>query len=123
LTDGSGAFEFLKALLLQYFNASGTTVAEYGDALTPDGRPSPEEFEDGFLKHFRKNIPSPAKKPRSFHLPFKLNGRPRFRILMAKMPLAEIITRSKSIQVSITDRIRFCYTALYDDRSYRVIIS
>lgn len=109
LTDGSGAFEFLKVLLLRYFEASGIDTSAHGAGLRPGELPDDEEFEDGFSKYFQENIPSPRQKPKSFHLPFKLNDRPRFRVLMAKIPLTQINERSKMHKVSITEYLVSVY--------------
>lgn len=86
LTDGGGGFEFLKTLLLTYFDECCISVADNIPALKASEKPREEEFEDGFSKYFQGNIPSPRKKPKSFHLPFKLNDQPRFRLLIAKLP-------------------------------------
>jgi NRPS condensation-like uncharacterized protein len=109
LTDGAGAFEFLKALLLQYFEALGMDTSGYCAALEPGQQPAEEEFEDGFSKYFQENVPSPGKKPRSFHLPFALSNRPRFRVLMAKIPISQISERSKAHKVSITEYLVSVY--------------
>jgi NRPS condensation-like uncharacterized protein len=103
LTDGGGGFEFLKTLLLTYFEACCIPIKEEISFMKPEDVPVEEEFEDSFSRYFRGNIPSPKKKPKSFHLPFILNNRPRFNVLVASMSLQEISARSKSYQVTITE--------------------
>ncbi len=102
LTDGGGAFEFLKTLLIAYLQANGVSIAREIPALRPDEVPLPEEFEDGFSKYFQKNIASPKRKPRSFHLHFKLNDPPRFNVLIAKLPLTGIHQKAKDHHTTIT---------------------
>ncbi|MBT1706355.1 hypothetical protein [Chryseosolibacter indicus] len=102
LTDGGGGFEFLKSLLLTYFDKCCISVPDHVTALKPDEDPSREEFEDAFSAHFQENIPSPKKKPKSFHLPFALNNPPRFNVLVAKLSLADISAKSKMYKVTIT---------------------
>ena len=109
LTDGGGAFEFLKTLLLTYFEVSGIKPSQAESWLNPNEPPSPEEFEDGFSKYFQQHIPSPKKKPRSFHLPFALNAPPRFNVLIAKADLSQVSKKSKSYGVSITDYLVAIY--------------
>lgn len=109
LTDGGGGFEFLKTLLLTYFDECCISVADNIPALKASEKPREEEFEDGFSKYFQGNIPSPRKKPKSFHLPFKLNDQPRFRLLIAKLPLNHITLRSKAHNVSITEYLVAVY--------------
>jgi NRPS condensation-like uncharacterized protein len=109
LTDGGGGFEFLKTLLLAYLDACCISVDKEIPALKPHDVPSAEEFEDGFAKYFQKDIPSPKKKPPSFHLPFKLKDQPRFSILIAKVPLGEISQKAKENNASITEYLVAAY--------------
>lgn len=108
LTDGGGAFEFLKTLLLTYFASCGISLRETL-SMKPCEAPSVEEFEDAFSEHFQKNIPFPKKKPKSFHLPFPLNTPPRFGVIVANIPLADIAWKSKAYQVSITEYLVAVY--------------
>jgi NRPS condensation-like uncharacterized protein len=109
LTDGGGGFEFLKTLLLTYFDECCSPVQDNISSLKANESPGEEEFEDGFSKYFQGNIPSPKKKPKSFHLPFKLNDSPRFRVLIAKLPLREVSLKSKAYHVSITEYLVAVY--------------
>ena len=109
LTDGGGAFEFLKTLLLTYFDVCGTAPPPDERWLHPQEPPSSEEFEDGFSKYFQKHIPSPKKKARSFHVPFALNAPPRFNVLVAKADLSQVSKQSKSYGVSITEYLVAIY--------------
>ena len=127
LTDGGGGFEFLKTLLLTYFEACCISFKEEISFMKPEDVPEEEEFEDSFSRCFRGNIPSPPKKPKSFHLPFSLNKRPRFNVLVASIPLNEITAKSKSYQVTITEylvgvylhALQFIYKRLSDFRKRR----
>lgn len=109
LTDGGGGFEFLKTLLLTYFDECCISGMDNIPALKADEAPRKEEFEDGFSKYFQGNIPSPKKKTKSFHLPFKLNDSPRFNVLVAKLALNQISLRSKDYRVSITEYLVAVY--------------
>lgn len=102
LTDGVGAMEFLKTLLFAYFESDQISVNPDETSMKYDEKPSAGEFEDGFSRYFQKDIPSPKKKPRSFHLPFKLNSHPRFQILVAKLSLSGLSKKSKTFGTSIT---------------------
>lgn len=109
LTDGGGAFEFLKTLLLTYFDACCIPDIEGVSSLNPADVPSQEEFEDAFSKHFQEKIPIPKKKPKSYHVPFKLDDQPRFKVLVAKTPLSQISAVSKANKVSITEYLVSVY--------------
>ena len=109
LTDGGGGFEFLKTLLYTYFDRCCISFKESTSFLKPDESPDPEEFEDAFSKYFQNKIPSPKKKPKSFHLPFCLNNPPRFNALIAKTSLDDMSNLSKSNKVSITEYLVSVY--------------
>lgn len=109
LTDGGGGLEFLKTLVLAYFDVCGLSFETGITALHPDDIPALEEFEDGYSKYFRSNIPSPKKKPRSFHLPFQLHIPARFNILVSKVPLSEVCRKSKTYGVSVTEYLVAIY--------------
>ncbi|HEX6890337.1 MAG TPA: hypothetical protein VF141_06585 [Chryseolinea sp.] len=101
LTDATGAMEFLKTLLFAYFESNNNDVQTVA-TLNYNDAPLAEEFEDGFSRYFQKDIPSPHKKPPSFHLPFKLKAQPRFEVLVAKLALSQVSARAKEYQTSIT---------------------
>lgn len=118
LTDGGGGFEFLKTLLLTYFDECCISVLDNIPALKWSESPAEEEFEDGFSKYFQDDISSPKKKSKSFHLPFNLNAPPRFKLLIAKLPLDQLSLKSKILKVSITEYLVAAYLfslqAIYD---------
>jgi NRPS condensation-like uncharacterized protein len=82
---------------------------DHATFLKPGESPTPEEFEDAFSKYFQEKIPAPRKKPKSFHLPFKLNDPPRFNVLVAKISLADISNFSKLNKVSVTEYLVSVY--------------
>lgn len=102
LTDGSGGMTFLKTLLHAYFENCYGSLLSPASPLKYNEVPLAEEFEDGFSRYFQRDIPSPRKKPTSFHLPFRLKSQPRFDVLMAKLRLSEVSARAKEYQSSIT---------------------
>jgi NRPS condensation-like uncharacterized protein len=102
LTDGTGAFEFLRSLLLTYFQAHGTIIPENVSFLRPGQTPSEKEFEDSYNKYFREKTPVPKKVPKAFHVPFRLNSIPRFTVVTAVLSLETVSAKAKEFGVSIT---------------------
>ena len=102
LTDGGGALEYLKSLLFTYLTLTGRHIASSGKIILPESPVSNEEFEDGYNKYFRK-LPPPSRLVKAWHLPFKLNERPRLRVLHAEVKLDEILEVSRKLKVSITE--------------------
>lgn len=102
LTDGTGGFEFLKSLLLTYFQIEGIMIPDSFPFLRPGEEPSEKEFEDSYQKYFRQEIPTPKKIAKAFHVPFKLNNVPRFNVLAGMLSMELISRKSKEYGVSIT---------------------
>lgn len=103
LADGAGAFEFLKSLLITYFETRGLlTDPSEVSFHRPHEEPSPEEYEDAFSKYVQINLPSPLKIPKSFHLPFELRPMPRFRVMSFLLRINEVSAVSKKHKVTIT---------------------
>jgi NRPS condensation-like uncharacterized protein len=109
LTDGTGALEFLKTLLISYLQQCGFELKTLPSFLRPEEDPGHEEYEDAYNKHFKKIEGRPVKVPRAFHVPFSLRRKPRFDILTAIIPLASIIRKAKSYEVSLTAYLTAVY--------------
>lgn len=58
LTDGTGALAFLNGLLLAYLRIRGIPAESGGLVLDPREEPDPLEFEESFLKYYRKVPPA-----------------------------------------------------------------
>lgn len=101
LTDGGGALEYLKSLLYTYFMLIGRQISSPGDIIIPGTVISDEEMEDGYNKYFQK-LPPPAPTVKAWQLPFKLNNKPRLRVLSAEVNVDEILDVSRKFHVSVT---------------------
>ncbi|MDR6568111.1 MULTISPECIES: hypothetical protein [Chitinophaga] len=102
LTDGTGAFEFLKTLLLVYFEKCCIPLADKPAFYDPGEKPAPEEYEDAYSRYFKKIDAPHIKTPGAFHVPFSLKGKPRFSVLTAIMPIAQLSQKAKALGVSLT---------------------
>jgi NRPS condensation-like uncharacterized protein len=108
LTDGGGGVEYLKSLLYTYLTIAGKEITSPGDIMLPGSPVSEEEFEDGYNRFFQK-LPPPSKLVKAWHLPFKLNEKPRFRVLRAELKVGEIVEVSRKYEVSVTEYIVSVY--------------
>jgi len=102
LTDGTGALEYLKSLLYTYLTITGKHISTQGDIILPSMPVSEEEYEDGYNKFFQK-LPPPSKLVKAWHLPYKLNKRPKLRVLRAEVNVNEILEVSRKNKVSFTE--------------------
>ena len=102
LTDGTGALEYLKTLITSYFHILGMKSTNCENILNPDEKPHPEEAEDAYNRFFKKNIPVIPILKKAYHLPFKLNTKPRYRVTNALIPTKSILQEAKKYEVSLT---------------------
>jgi NRPS condensation-like uncharacterized protein len=109
LTDGGGAFEYLKSLLYTYFRLNGYTISSTEGIILPDSPITDGEMEDGYKRFFKKKIPPPGKLTKAWHLPFRLNEKPRLKIIRSEIALDKLVEISRSFKVSVTEYIVSVY--------------
>jgi NRPS condensation-like uncharacterized protein len=114
LTDGSGLLQFLKAILIYYFNEKGMIPEEQIDPFYTS-KASPEEFEDAYNRYFKEKIPHAIRQPKAFHLPFDLKSKPRFDVLLAVISTRELKTIAGEKSVSITVYLIAVYLLVLQD--------
>ena len=114
LTDGAGALEYLKSLLYTYLSLVGKQISSSGDIILPGTAVSDEEYEDGYNRFFQK-LPHPTKTVKAWQLPFRLNNKPRLRVLSAEISTDEIVKVSRGYQVSVTEYfVSVCHFSLQE---------
>jgi NRPS condensation-like uncharacterized protein len=109
LTDGGGAFEYLKSLLYTYFRLNGNTILSTEGIILPESPITEDEMEDGYKRFFKREIPPPGKLTKAWHLPFRLNEKPRLRIIRSEIALDKLVEISRSFNVSVTEYIVSVY--------------
>jgi len=102
LTDGSGALEFFKTILIVYSGECGAKIPPEYQLNIPVERISEEEYEDAYNRYFKAEIPPMVKRSSAFHLPYPLKPVPRFTVLKAIVPLEQIKEVVHTKEVSIT---------------------
>ncbi|MDD2381252.1 MAG: hypothetical protein WCY58_02260 [Mariniphaga sp.] len=120
LTDGAGALEFFKTVLIIYAGACGVEIpAKYQFSKSPDGI-SEEEYEDAYDRYFKAEIPPMVRRSRSYHLPFPLNSVPRYNRLNAILSMKQIKNIAQEKGVSITVYLVSIYFYILQDVSENV---
>ena len=114
LTDGAGLLQFLKAILIYYFNEKGMIPEEQIDPFYTS-KANPEEFEDAYNRYFKEKIPHVIRQQKAFHLPFDLNPKPRFDVLLAMISTKELKERASEKSVSITIFLVAVYLLVLQD--------
>lgn len=109
LTDGTGAFKFLKTLLIIYLEKCCVQLPAQLLFFNPDEKPSQEEYEDAYNRYFKKIDSRPVKIPKAFHVPFHLKSPPRFDVLTAIVSTEDIKKKAKEYEVSLTEYLAAVY--------------
>ncbi len=109
LTDGGGAFEYLKSLLYTYLKLTGQTIRTSEGIVLPDSVVEEGEMEDGYKRFFKKKIPPPGKLTKAWHLPFRLNKKPRLKIVRSELSLDKLLEVARSHKVTITEYVVSVY--------------
>ena len=109
LTDGGGAFEFLKSLLYTYFRLTGNTILSTEGIILPESPITEGEMEDGYKRFFKRKIPPPGKLTKAWHLPYKLNEKPRLKVTSCEIALDKLLPIVKGHNVSVTEYIVSVY--------------
>ena len=108
LTDGYGAFEYFKSLLYTYFTISGNQISTSEGIILPETPFSEEEIEDAYNKFFQK-LPPPGKLEKAWHLPFRLNKKPRLKVIRTEMNVDKVLKVARGYKVSITEYLVSVY--------------
>jgi NRPS condensation-like uncharacterized protein len=103
LTDGGGAFEYLKSLLFTYFRITGNIIHSTDGIILPESPIAEEEMEDSYKRFFRRSIPPPGKLTKAWHLPFNLAEKPRLKVIRSEISLDKLIGVARSYNASVTE--------------------
>lgn len=103
LTDGGGAFEYLKTLLYTYFRLNGNVINSTEGIILPESPIIEGEIEDGYKRFFKRKIPPPGKLTKVWHLPFSLDARPRLKVIRSEIALDKLLEIARSYNVTVTE--------------------
>lgn len=109
ISDGTGAFEYLKSLLYTYFRITGEKISSCEGIIVPESAVDAGEYEDGYNRFFKKKIPPPGKLSKAWHLPYALNVKPRLQLLHAELSSERLLEEARKNGVTITEYIVSVY--------------
>ena len=101
LTDGMGAVSFLKALVAEYLQLNSVKIKDWGDIIKVNDKPDKKEWEDSFMKHYNKSIPTPDRISEAYHIPFKFIEKDKYYVTTGIMSVKKIKKIAKKNNVSI----------------------
>jgi len=109
LTDGTGALEFLRALVAAYLMRRGVQSEDWSGVIRADSPVSSAEYEDAYARWARKDIPMDAARPKAFNLPGQRFGGMEYRVTVGTAPLREALKAAKAGGASLTELLAACH--------------
>ena len=116
LTDGTGALEFLRAVVADYLGLNELESGATDGWMRPGQEPNPEEFEDAFRRYHRKGLPPMDRMERAFRIPGELETRGIRHITTGILSTSEVLTLAKAQGVTLGE----FFIAAYLFSLYRV---
>ncbi|MBI9108350.1 MAG: hypothetical protein JEZ04_16510 [Spirochaetales bacterium] len=119
ITDGFGAIEFMKSMLLRYFSLNNLDVSDTSGIKIPGQPINPDEYSDGFKEFY--NVHSPAsirRNQRAFHLNFKLAPKGIYHVTTGMVNFEDIRKLSKEKKLNITALICVIYLEVFQQIIY-----
>lgn len=118
LTDGGGALEFFRTLLVTYLRNCGHDIPYSEGIIDPSSPVDDSEIEDSYNKYFKKDVPLPPKLENAWHLPFELKDKEHLGIIQAEIPVTALKKISKEHNVTITEYLAsvhlFCLQEIWN---------
>lgn len=119
ITDGGGAIEFFKSLILRYFQLKGIQVADAGEIKVPGEAISPEEYSDSFKEFYNVHIPAKEyRNIKAFQLSYKPTENGVYHVTTGSMPLTEIKEVASKKKVNLTTLICLFYFQVFQQIIY-----
>ncbi|MBN1387088.1 MAG: hypothetical protein JW965_01490 [Bacteroidales bacterium] len=115
LTDGGGALEFFRTLLVTYLRNCGHDVPYSEGIIDPSSPVDASEVEDAYNKYFKKDVPLPPKLENAWHLPYETVGKDYLGIIQAEIPVTDLKNISKENNVTITEYLASVYLFCLQD--------
>ena len=119
ITDGSGALEFFKALILRYFQLKGIHPVDTAGIKVPGEEISAEEYSDSFKEFYNVHIPGKEyRNIKAFQLSYKMTENGVYHVTTGSMPLNEIKEVALKKSVNLTTLICLLYIQVFQQIIY-----
>jgi hypothetical protein len=110
VADGKGGMRFIKTLVAEYCRLCGSPALEpHPDVYDVNEAPSPEEFEDAYVRYYRPGLPLPVMPEPAFRVVGELLPKGDYRITTGRFPVADIHSVAKARGVTIMELMAAIY--------------
>jgi len=122
LSDANGAIEFLKTILLYYFNFKGYEIKSEGKVIDHNYEQLFDEEKDEFKNYYDKNIKSSKQEKKAYHIKAQQFKTPnKIDIISAIMDSNKVKEVAKKYDLTITQYISaLMYKAIVEEYGYQI---
>ena len=119
LTDGTGALEFLKSLLLRYYKLAGINPADTRGIKVPGQKINKGEYSDAFREFYDVHLPSRKRDTtKAFHLNDRMVPKGVYRVTKGVMSTADLKKAAAGKELNITALICVIYLEVFQHIIY-----
>ena len=119
ITDGTGALEFFKSLLLEYYKRGGIEPADPGGIKLPGEKIDEEEYSDAFSTFYDMHIPAVEKrKVKAFQLNYWPTKKGIYHVLNGSMDFNDIKKAAGKKGISVTTFLCLTYFQVFQQIAY-----
>ena len=115
LTDGTGAFVFMSALLAEYVSLQDRIHGPLEGVPYKGRAPHPEEFEDAFVRYLDKSIPLPKRDRKAFQFPGPKEGKGIYWVTTGSVPFADLSREAKARSLTLTEFLTAILMEVFQD--------
>jgi hypothetical protein len=110
VADGKGGMRFMKTLVSEYCRLAGNPALDpHPDVYDVSSTPSPEEYEDAYVRYYKPGLPHPKKGRPAFRIPGPLLPEEDYRITVGRIPLADALALARSKGVTLMELMAAVY--------------
>ena len=124
VTDGTGALEFLRTLVVAYAQERGVVVTrkdiQQVGILDPDEAPTPEEGEYASRREYQRHLPQPLEYRPAWHVGGGRLRPGRYHVTTLRYPNSQLREVAKALNGSLTDLMLAVFLFALQER-YRAV--
>ena len=109
ITDGTGALEFMKALVANYLERRGVECGDWQGLVRAGSEIDPREYEDAYALVVDKDVPPAPARPRAFNLPGPRYRGAAYRITTGTASISRALEAAKARSATLTELLASCH--------------
>lgn len=103
LSDGNGALCLLETIIAVYLRLQGHDIPNEMGVLDIEAEPSPEEFEDAYVRYATSKFCPPRKQQKAYRIRGMLEPFYTLNIICGVIPVDKLLNVARQYKVSVTE--------------------